>query len=288
MPGMLANVFGFSRIGRSSQGGLTQIRRRRRLDFREIWHYRELLWILGLRDLQVRYKQTLLGLAWALIQPIFTALTLWLFLGKLAGMPSDGLPYAIFAYSGVWTWQLFANSLTRVSGSLVAEQALITKIYFPRLVVPLASLFAGVVDFAAGAAPLALLMIWYGMTPSWRLLTLPALFLLAIASALAVGLWLAALCVRYRDVRHFIPFMVQVWMFATPVAYPTSIIPEAWRWVYAINPMAGVVEGVRWALLGSGAMPLQPLLISFLVMAGLLAAGLTYFHRVQRTVADII
>jgi lipopolysaccharide transport system permease protein len=260
----------------------------RALGLRELWRYRELLWFLALRDLKVRYKQTALGVAWAVIQPLFTMLVFSVFFGALAQIPSDGIPYPLFVLVGLLPWQLFAYALTQSSNSLVAEQRVITKVYFPRLVVPLASVVSGLADLAVAFVLVLLFLVGYGVAPSWNLLAVPLLVLFALATALAVGLWLAALNVQFRDVRYTVPFLTQIWMFLTPVAYPSSLVPEAYRPLYGLNPMAGVVEGFRWALLGQGELPLGLLAVSVGTVLALLVGGLYYFRRLERTFADIV
>jgi len=257
------------------------------IGFRELWEYRELLYFLTLRDIKVRYKQTALGAAWAVIQPFFMMVVFSLFFGRLAGVKSDGIPYPIFTFCALLPWQLFAHALTESSNSLVANERLITKVYFPRLVVPLAATLGGLVDFAVAFVILLAMMLYYGIVPTWAIVTLPAFILLAVLTALAVGLWLSALNVKYRDVRYTINFLIQFWLFATPVAYPSSIVPERWRPLYGLNPMAGVVEGFRWALLGSkppGAM----LAVSVAVVIVLLIGGLYYFRRMEQEFADVV
>jgi lipopolysaccharide transport system permease protein len=266
----------------------------RALNLFELWRYRELLWFLALRDIKLRYKQTALGVAWAVIQPLLSVLVFSIFFGALAGVKSDDLPYPLFSLTAMLPWQLFSYALTQSSNSLVAEQRLITKVYFPRLVVPIASVLSGLVDFAVTFVLVLCFMAWYTWTGafvpawSWALLALPVLVLFAVATALAVGLWLAALNVQYRDVRYTIPFLAQLWLFATPVAYPSSMVPERWRPLYGLNPMAGVVESFRWALLGSGAVDWSMLGVSALVVILLLAGGLFYFRRLERTFADVV
>ena len=255
---------------------------------RELWEYRELLYFLTWRDIKVRYKQTVLGAAWAVIQPLFMMLVFSLFFGKLAGVPSDGIPYPVFAFCGLLPWQLFANSLTQASNSLVGSQNLITKVYFPRLVVPISAVLGGVVDFAIAFVLLLAMMFYYGIVPGWQIVVLPGLVLLVVLASLGVGLWLSALNVQYRDVRYTISFLVQFWLFATPVAYPSSIVPEKWRVLYALNPMVGVVDGFRWALLGKPESPGVPLLISMIVVVLLLIGGLYYFRRMEQQFADIV
>ncbi len=257
------------------------------IGLRELWDYRELLYFLTLRDVKVRYKQTALGAAWAIIQPVFMMVVFSLFFGRLAKVPSDGIPYPIFTFCGLLPWQLFAHALTESSNSLVANERLITKVYFPRLVVPIAATLGGLVDFAVAFVILLAMMFYYGIMPTWAIVTLPAFILLAIMTALGVGLWLSALNVKYRDVRYTINFLIQFWLFATPVAYPSSIVPARWRPLYGLNPMAGVVEGFRWALLGNkppGAM----LAVSVAVVILLVVGGLYYFRRMEQEFADVV
>jgi lipopolysaccharide transport system permease protein len=258
------------------------------LNLKELWRYRELLWFLAVRDIKLRYKQTVLGVTWAVIQPLFTMLVFSVFFGLLARMPSDGLPYPVFVLAALLPWQLFSYALTQSSNSVVAEQRLITKVYFPRLIIPLASVLSGLVDFAIAFVLLLAMMAWYGTAPGWGILAVPLLVLFAVATALAVGLWLAALNVKYRDFRHTIPFLTQFWMFLTPVAYPSSLVPERWRVLYGLNPMAGVVEGFRWALLGQADGPGALVLVSAVSVALLLISGLYFFRRTERSFADVI
>ncbi len=259
----------------------------RALDLRELWRYRELLYFLAWRDVKLRYKQTALGVAWAVIQPLFTMLVFSIFFGKLGGMKSDGLPYPLFVLTALLPWQLFSYALTQASNSLVNEQRLISKVYFPRLIVPLSSVLAGLVDFGVTFVLLLGMMAWYGAAPNWAFIAVPIFAFLALASALAVGLWLSALNVKYRDFRYTIPFLTQFWLFATPIAYPSSIVPEKWRLFYGLNPMAGVVEGFRWALLG-GPAPGPMLVVSTVAVAMMLVGGMFYFRRLERTFADIV
>jgi len=258
------------------------------LRLKELWEYRELLYFLVWRDIKVRYKQTVLGAAWAIIQPFFTMVVFSIFFGRLAGIPSDGLPYPIFAYCALLPWQLFAHAMTESGNSLVANQNLITKVYFPRLVIPLAAVLAGLVDFAVAFLVLVGMMAYYGIAPTIPAVTLPLFILLAIATALAVGLWLSALNVQYRDVRYTIPFLTQFWLFSTPIAYPSSLVPEGWRVLYGLNPMAGVVEGFRWALLGTRNAPGPMLAVSVAVVVALLVGGLYYFRRMEKGFADVV
>jgi len=253
----------------------------------ELWEYRELLYFLVWRDIKVRYKQTALGAAWAILQPVLTMVVFSVFFGRLAKVPSDGIPYPVFALAALVPWQLFAYSVSESTNSLVVSQNLIKKVYFPRLVIPVASVLAGLVDFAISFVALVGLMTYYGIRPTAAIAILPLFILLAVASALCVGLWLSALNVQFRDVRYTIPFLTQFWMFVTPVAYPSSLIPGKWRTVFGLNPMAGVVEGFRWALLRK-ATSLGPLLaVSIGVVVVLLFGGLVYFRRMESTFADV-
>jgi lipopolysaccharide transport system permease protein len=259
-----------------------------RLDLKALWEYRELLYFLVWRDIKVRYKQTALGAAWAVLQPVMTMLVFSIFFGRLAKVPSDGVPYPVFAYVALLPWQLFAFALTESSNSLVASQNLITKVYFPRLVIPISSVLAGLVDFGISFVVLLGMMLYYGIVPTAAVALLPLFLLLAVVTALSVGLWLSALNVKYRDVRYTIPFLTQFWMFATPVAYPASLVPERWRPLYGLNPMAGVVEGFRWALLGKQRAPGPLLWVSVAAVAVLLIGGLRYFKKTESTFADIV
>jgi lipopolysaccharide transport system permease protein len=260
----------------------------RSLNIRELWEYRELLYFLVWRDIKVRYKQTVLGATWAILQPFLTMVVFSVFFGSLARLPSDGVPYPIFAYCALLPWQLFAHALTESGNSLVANRHLITKVYFPRLAIPAAAVLAGLVDFGVAFLVLLGMMFYYGRMPPPTVVALPFFLLLAIATALAVGLWLSALNVRYRDVRYTIPFLTQFWLFATPIAYSSSLVPEQWRALYGLNPMAGVVEGFRWALLGAGQGAGPLVLVSALTVAVLFLGGLVYFRRVERTFADVV
>jgi lipopolysaccharide transport system permease protein len=258
------------------------------IGLKELWEYRELLYFLTWRDIKVRYKQTALGAAWAVIQPVFMMMVFSLFFGRLAKVPSDGIPYPIFTFCALLPWQLFAHALTESSNSLVANERLITKVYFPRLVVPISAVLGGLVDFGIAFIILLGLMFYYGITPTWAIVTLPGFLLLAIMTALGVGLWLSALNVQYRDVRYTINFMIQFWLFATPVAYSSSIVPERWRALYGLNPMVGVVEGFRWALLGKQEPSRAMLAASVLVVVFLIVGGLYYFRRMEQQFADVV
>jgi lipopolysaccharide transport system permease protein len=259
-----------------------------RLNLRELWAYRELMYFLVWKDLKVRYKQAALGAAWAIIQPVMTMVVFSVVFGRLGKIPSDGIPYPVFAFTALLPWQLFAHAITESGNSLVASQNLITKVYFPRLLIPIAGVISGLVDFAIGFAVLLAMMWFYGITPGIAVVTLPLFLLLALATALAAGLWLSSLNVKYRDVRHTIPFLTQFWMFATPVAYSSTLVPAKWRALLGLNPMTGVVEGFRWALLGTAHAPLPLLAISSAVVLVLLAGGLVYFRRTEATFADLV
>ena len=258
------------------------------LQLDELWEYRELLYFLVWRDVKVRYKQTVLGAAWAVMQPLFMMLVFSLFFGFLAKVPSDGIAYPVFTFCALIPWQLFANALSEASNSLVGNQNLITKVYFARLVIPIAAVLSGLVDFLIAFVILLGMMLYYGIVPGWSIIALPGFILLAVLTALAVGLWLSALNVQYRDVRYTMSFLVQFWLFATPVAYSSSIVPEKWRALYGINPMAGVVEGFRWALLGKSQPPGAMLFVSASVVTVLLVGGLYYFRRMEQEFADIV
>ena len=257
------------------------------LDLKELWAYRELLWVLTARDIKVRYKQTVLGFTWAIIQPVMLMVVFSVFFGRLAGMPSDGLPYPIFVYAGLLPWTFFANAISTSGSSLIGSTHLISKVYFPRLIIPLSSVGAGLVDFVISGAVLLLLMVWYGVGWSLNLLLSPFLVLGVVFIALGVGTFISALTVAYRDFRYVVPFMVQFWMFATPVVYPASLVPEAWRWLMYLNPMAGVIEGFRSAFLGQP-LDVTALLISLAGGLILFLIGVAYFEKVESRFADII
>jgi lipopolysaccharide transport system permease protein len=254
----------------------------------ELWEYRELFWFLTWRDVKVRYKQTALGASWAVLQPLLTMLVFSLFFGKLAGVPSEGVPYPVFAFAALVPWTFFANSLNLAGNSLVQQERILSKVYFPRLVLPGAAVLSGLLDLGLSLAVLLGIMAYYGITPGLALLALPLLLLLAAATALGVGLWLAALNVKYRDVRHTLVFLTQLWLFASPVAYATSLVPEGWRAVYALNPMVGVIDGTRWALLDVGEPPGLTLAVSGAVVVAILVGGLYYFRRLERSFADLV
>lgn len=258
------------------------------LELGELWRYRELLYFLVWRDVKVRYKQTVLGVGWAILQPVATMIVFSLFFGGLAGVPSDGVPYPVFSFAALVPWTFFAQGLLQSANSLVTNQNLITKVWFPRLAIPVSAVLAGAVDFALAFLVLLGLMLFYGITPTAQVVWLPLLLLLALISSMGVGLWLSALNVQFRDVRYLVPFITQLWLFATPIAYPGSLLEEPWRTLYGINPMAGVVEGFRWALLGTDTAPGPMIAVSTAVALALLASGALYFRRTERTFADVV
>lgn len=258
------------------------------IDFRELWAYRELLTLLVWRDATIRYKQSAVGIGWALIQPLLMMLIFTVVFGRFAKLPSDGLPYPVFTFCALLPWNYFARSLSDSSNSLVGSSHLVTKVYFPRLILPLSKVFSGLVDFAIGFVMLLGMLVWYRIAPTKGLLLLPAFLAMAMLASLSAGLWLTALNVKYRDVVFVVPFLVQLGMYASPVAYSTSIVPVKWQWIYALNPMVGVIEGFRWALLGKAAPAVEPMLVSLAIALLLLLSGLYYFRRMERTFADII
>ncbi len=258
------------------------------LQLGKVWEYRELLYFLTWRDIKVRYKQTVLGVAWAIIQPFFTMAVFSLFFGRLANMPSDSIPYPLFSYAALVPWTFFAHGLSQSSDSLVASANLIKKVYFPRLIIPIAAIFASAVDFMLAFIVLLVMMILYGIMPTVSVLWLPCFLLLALTTSLGVGLWLAAMNVQFRDVRYTVPFLTQFWLFATPIAYPSSLLSEPWRTLYGLNPMVGVVEGFRWALLGVATAPGPIIVVSSLASLALLVSGLFYFRRMEKTFADVV
>jgi len=258
------------------------------LNFAEMWAYRELLYFFVWRDIKVRYKQTVIGAGWAILQPFATMVVFSLFFGKLAKLPPAGIPYPIFFYCALLPWTYFAGALSGATSTVVENQRLITKVYFPRILLPLASVISGLVDFAIAFVLLIAMAFYYGMAPTAAALLLPAFLLLAILTALAAGLWLSALNAIYRDVRYVMPFLVQFWMFASPVAYPSTLVPERWRWIYGLNPMAGVIEGFRWAITGQGQAPGALIFVSAAVVVVMLVGGLLYFRRMEGTVADVV
>jgi lipopolysaccharide transport system permease protein len=260
----------------------------RALDMRELWQYRELLYFLVWRDIKVRYKQTALGASWAILQPFFTMVIFSVFFGRLAGIPSDDLPYPLFAFAALVPWTFFATGLTQSANSLVGSQEMLKKVYFPRLIIPVATVLASGVDLLLSFLVLLGMMAYYGIVPTAAVIWLPPMVLLALVTALGAGLWLSALNVQYRDVRHAVPFLVQIWLFATPIAYPSSLLPVEWQPVYALNPMVGVVEGFRWALLGADTSPGPMVAVSALTAVVLLVGSALYFRRMERIFADVV
>ncbi len=254
----------------------------------DLWRYRELLYFLTWRDIKIRYKQTALGVAWAVLQPLITMVIFSVIFGQLAKLPSDGIPYPVFSYAALLPWGLFSGALQRAGTSLVTNANLITKVYFPRLVIPISAVAAGLMDFVISFVVLLGLMLFYHITPTWRIFTIPLFVLLAILTAMAVSLWLSALNVQYRDVQYMIPFLIQAWMYASPVAYSVGLVPTGiWRIIYGLNPLAGVIQGFRWALLG-GNPPDELLAISVIIVFSLLVSGLFYFRRMEKTFADVV
>lgn len=258
------------------------------LKLRDLWAYRELLYFLVWRDIKVRYKQTVLGAAWAIIQPFFTMVVFSIFFGGLAKTPSDGIPYPIFSYAALVPWTFFANGLLNSSTSLVTNSNLITKVYFPRLVIPISAVLSGVVDFILAFVVLLGMMVFYGIAPTASVVWLPLLLLLALVTSLGVGLWLSAMNVNFRDVRYTVPFLTQFWLLATPIAYSSSLLTEPWRTLYGLNPMVGVVEGFRWALLGVDTAPGAVIIVSSIVAVILLITGAFYFRRLEKSFADVV
>ncbi len=258
------------------------------LQLKNLWLYRELVYFLTWREVKVRYKQTALGVAWAVMQPLFSMLVFSLFFGRLAKMPSDGIPYPLFALAGLVPWTFFSNSLTQSSNSLVGSANLISKIYFPRLALPIASVLCGLLDLGLSFSLLVAMMCYYNVAPTRNIFWLPLLVLLAAITALGVGLWFSALNVEFRDIKYTTPFIAQLWMFGTPIVYPSSLLSEPWRTIYGLNPMVGVIEGFRWALLGGQTRPSSMIFLSALVAVGIMVSGMYYFRRMERTFADVV
>jgi lipopolysaccharide transport system permease protein len=254
----------------------------------ELWEYRELLYFLVWRDIKVRYKQTAIGAAWAVVQPLVTMVVFTVIFGKFADIPSDGLPYPLFSYAGLLPWTYFARALNQSIMSVVANANLITKVYFPRILLPLSAVLSGLVDFAVSFAFLIGLMIWFGFLPTANVLLLPLFLLLTMLTAVSVSLWLSVINVRYRDIGQAMPFVIQIWMFVSPVAYPVSVVPEKWRLLYNLNPMAGVIEGFRWSLFNHGSPPFDVIIVSTVIVLALLGGGVYFFKRMEDTFADIV
>jgi lipopolysaccharide transport system permease protein len=258
------------------------------VDLAELWAYRELLYFFVWRDIKVRYKQTLIGAGWAVLQPLLAMTIFTLIFGMLAKIPSDGLPYPVFYFCALLPWMYFAGALTTATNTIVDQQRVITKVFFPRVLLPVSAVLAGLLDLAIGFALLLGMLAYYGIVPTLNMALLPLFVLQALATALGVGLWLSALNALYRDVRYVVPFAVQIWMFASPVVYPASLVPAEWRWLYGLNPMAGVIEGFRWAVTGSGEAPGATLLASSLAVLLILVSGLIYFQRMESKIADVV
>jgi lipopolysaccharide transport system permease protein len=257
--------------------------------WKDLWHYRELFFFLAWRDIMVRYKQTVIGILWAVIRPLLTMVVLTVVFGNLAKMPSEGVPYPILVFAAMLPWQFFANSFSGASNSLIANTSLISKIYFPRLIIPTSSVVVSFVDFLISAAILMGLMVWYGFLPTWRMIALPLLILIAITAAMGAGLWISALNVKYRDFRYVVPFIVQFGLYISPVGFSSSVVPDKWRLVYSLNPMVGVIDGFRWAILGNDALLFMPgFILSIGLVVLLLICGIKYFRATERTFADVI
>lgn len=260
-----------------------------RLDLYELWGYRDLLYFLIWRDIKIRYKQTVIGIFWAILQPLLTMAVFTVLFGRLVRVPTGEIPYPLFAYSALVPWTYFTHALTKAINSMIEQRAVITKVYFPRLILPIAAVSAAFMDFIVSFIVLLGMIFLYGWIPTAALITIPFFILLAIATALAIGLWLAALNVQYRDISNAMPFLMQIWLFVTPIAYPSSIIPSAWRWLYGLNPMTGVVEGFRWALLGTAdQVPFLLLAVSTFAVASLLIGGLYFFRYKENYFADVV
>jgi len=257
------------------------------IDFKELWAYRELIYTFASRDIRVRYKQTALGAAWAIIQPVFTMVIFTIFFGGLAKIPSEGIPYSLFSYSALLPWTLFAEGVMRSTSSMIANSNIMTKVYFPRLVMPISGILSPIIDFAVAFIILIGMILYYGFVPTINIIWLPAFILLALATSLGVGLWLSALNVQYRDFQYTVPFIIQIWLYSSPVVYASSLVPEKYRMFYGLNPMAGVIEGFRWALLGTEP-PSSMIFVSILMVAMILISGAYYFKRMEKTFADVV
>ena len=257
------------------------------IDFKELWQYHELLYFFTWRDVKVRYKQTGLGFAWAIIQPLFMMVVFSVFFGRLAGIPSEGVPYPLFNLAALLPWTIFAEGLTRSTTGMVTNANIMTKVYFPRLIMPISGVLSPLVDFAAAFSILVVMMAFYGFVPGWNLVFLPVFIIFAVITSLAVGLWLSALNVKYRDFQYTLPFIIQFWLFASPVVYPSTLLPESIRWLYGLNPMAGVIEGFRWALLGTTP-PSALIGVSLAIVIVLLVGGVFYFRKMEQYFADIV
>ncbi|MBF0494347.1 MAG: ABC transporter permease [Candidatus Omnitrophica bacterium] len=260
----------------------------RSIDLKELWKYRELLWIFVARDIKVRYKQTVLGASWAVLQPFMTMVVFSIFFGRLAKMPSEGIPYPVFSFAALVPWTFFANGLAQCSNSLVVREDLVKKVYFPRLILPISSVLGGIVDFAIAFMVLIGIMLFYGIFPTVNIVWLPFFIFLSLITALGSGMWLTTMNIQFRDIRYALPFLVQFWMFATPIVYPAGLLSAKWKMIYALNPMVGVIEGFRWALLGTDTRPEKMIIISTLVSVTILITGAFYFKRAEKGFADIL
>lgn len=258
------------------------------LDLGAVWRYRELLGVLVMRDLQVLYKQALLGAGWAILQPVFAVIIFSIIFGYIVKMPSEGVPYPLFAFAGVLPWTYFAEAVRRSGTGLVTDAELVRKVYFPRLIMPLANVISPLVDFCIAFVVLLIVMAFFGIAPSWKMLVIPPLMLVAALLALSIGLWLAPINVRFRDIKHTLPFIIQIWMYASPIVYPLSMVPQEWQALYSLNPMVGVIEGFRWAVFDRGEPNFTALAMSGVIIVLLLAGGLVFFRRMERTFADVI
>lgn len=257
------------------------------IDLKELWEYRELVYTFAMRDIKVRYKQTALGAAWAIIQPFMMMVVFTVFFGKLAKIPSEGIPYPLFSYAALLPWTLFSEGITRSTNSMITNASIMTKVYFPRLVMPISGILSPLIDFIIAFAILILMMFYYGFVPTINIIWLPIFILLALMTSLGVGLWLSAFNVQYRDFQYTLPFLIQLWLFASPVTYPSTLLPESYRWLYGLNPLAGVIEGFRWALLGTNP-PSSMVAFSFIIVMVLLISGAYYFKRMEKTYADVV
>ena len=275
--------FGHAHLTEISSAG-----RSLRSDLRELWAYRDLLFLLVRRDISIRYKQSAIGIAWAVVQPVITMVIFSVIFGRFAGLDSEGIPYPLFTLAALLPWLYFAKALTGSSDSLVASSNLIKKVYFPRLILPLSKTLSGLVDLAIAFGVLCVMLAWYGVVPGWQVVFLPLLILIAMMTALSVGLWLTALNVKYRDIGLMVPFVVQIWMYSSPVAYSMTIVPAQWQWIYSLNPMVGVVEGFRWAVLGKALPALEPILLSLSIVFLLFLSGIWFFRHTERTFADVV
>lgn len=273
---------------RNSQALIIQANRTETQYWKDLWRYKELFYFLAWRDILVRYKQTAIGIAWALIRPFLTMVVFTIVFGNLAKLPSDGVPYPILVFSAMLPWQFFANSLSESSSSLISNANLISKVYFPRLIVPISAVIVGFVDFMVSGMILLALMAWYNFVPDWRILTLPLFILIAFSAAMGGGLWLAALNVEYRDFRYIVPFIVQFGLYISPVGFSSRIVSDKWRFIYSLNPMVGVIDGFRWAILGESNIYLPGFILSLGIVVLLLVSGIWYFRKMERTFADVI